>query len=88
MIGLCGLSSWDAPTPVQCIVLYCPDGLSGSVVYAQVYGLSVVRSNPGSTMMWRFFAISRLVKLLVQPNRTIVTAIVIGGGWGAPWSIL
>ena len=88
MIGLCGLSSWDAPTPVQCIVPHCPDGLSGSVVYPQAYGLSVVRSNPGSTMLGRFSAISPLVKLLVQPNRSIVIAIaiVIGGrgGGGAP----
>ena len=32
--GLCGLSSWGAPTPVQWIVLksLSPDWLSGSVV--------------------------------------------------------
>ena len=31
-------------------------------------------------MLWRFFAISPLAKLLVQPNGSIVIAIVIGGG--------
>ena len=84
MIGLCGLSSWDAPISVQWIVVYCPlrDWLSGAVVYAQVYELRVVGSNRGSTMLWRFFAISPLAKLLVQPNGSIVIAIVIGGGEG------
>ena len=84
MIGLCGLFSWDAPISVQWIVLYCPpaDWLSGSVVYAQMYELRVVGSYPSSTMLWRFFAISPLVKLLVQPNGSIAIAIVIGGGGG------
>ena len=59
MIGLCGLSSWDAPTPVQCIVLYCPDGL-GSVVYAQVYGLSVLGSHPGQHCVVALFLPSAL----------------------------
>ena len=34
----------------------------------------------GSTPLWRFFAISPLVNLLVQPNGSIIIAIVIGGG--------
>ena len=74
----------DAPISVQWIVLYCPltDWLSGSVVYAQIYELRVVSSNRGSTMLWRFFAISPLVELLIQQNGSIVIAIVIGGGGG------
>ena len=66
------------------IVLYCPltDWLSGSVVCAQIYELRVVGSNRDSTMVWRFFAISPLVKLLVHPNGSMVIALVIGGGGG------
>ena len=57
-----------------------------SWVYAQMYELRVVSSNLGSTMLWRFFAISPLVKMLVRPNGSIVIAIVIGtvGAGGDP----
>ena len=67
-----------------CNGLYFPltDWLIGSVVYAQIYELRVVGSNRGITMLWRFFAISPLVKLLVLPNRSIVITIVTGGGGG------
>ena len=87
MIGLCGLSSWDAPTPVQCIVLCSfvlrlAQWLSGICI-----GLWTERpwfTSRAALCCGAFFAISPLVKLLVQPNGSIVIVIVIviAGGAG------
>ena len=56
MIALCGPSSWDTPTPVQCIVLCSglADWLSSTVVYAQGHRLIVLGSNLGSSCSGAF----------------------------------
>ena len=56
MIVLCGLSSWDTPTPVQCVVLCSrlTDWLSSTVVYAQAHRLIVLGPNLGSTCSGAF----------------------------------
>ena len=66
MIALCGLSSWDTPTPVQCIVLCSVfvDWPSSTVCVCNGFIC------PAQAL---FLAISPLIKLLakllVQSNR-------------------
>ena len=60
MIALCGLSSWDTPTPVfLCSGL--ADWLSSIVVYAQGYRMIDLGSNPWQHLLWRFFGPSVLL---------------------------
>ena len=76
MIALCGLSLWDAPTPVQSIVLCSGlvDWLSSTVVYALAHELIVLGwfNSRVAPALAPFLAISPLVtllaKLLVQSN--------------------
>ena len=70
MIALCGLSSWDTPTPVQSIVLCSGlvDWLSSTVVYALAHELIVLGwfNSRVAPALAPFLAISPLVKLLAK----------------------